>query len=362
MKRKHFVSFFIKKKILLLCMGTENSKEMNKNEMNYNYTELFKKYSPYKILGVSETDSIEVIVKKYRSLCKIHHPDKGGDIKKFNLIKEAFTFVNLVHENREFSHDKVKQRFQKDKDDIDASAQNIFKNKKEQEKNLKNNSGVDEKISNENLNINGNGNVNSIDRKNNRDTLNNRLDENRVIYEDETDFMKKFNQRFENNYIASENNSFGYGNLDWSKYDNKKSTYEIIPYEMINFNYSKNTNCEEFETSNRGDYSKYPNIADKDLSYTDFMQAYTTCSTLLPDDHEVIWNQYFQDYHNRDMKKIEKQREEKPVLTEKEIELNNKRLEQIEENERQRQSNWNNWVEKQRLHYEKCNTVLIKNN
>jgi hypothetical protein len=348
-------------------MGTENSKEMNKNEMNYNYTELFKKYSPYKILGVSETDSIEVIVKKYRSLCKIHHPDKGGDIKKFNLIKEAFTYVNLVHENREFSHDRVKQRFQKDKENIDSNVQNIFMNKKEHEKNSRT---VDEKIGierqnfdcGESSNLNSNGNGNAIDRKNNRDTINNRLDENRVIYEDENDFMKKFNMRFENNYIPNENQSYGYGNLDWSKYDNKKPSYEIIPYEMINFNYSKNTNCEEFESTNKGDYSKYPNICDKDLSYTDFMHAYTTSSTLLPDDHEVIWNQYFQDYHNRDMKKIEKQREEKPFLTEKEIELNNKRLEQMEENERQRQSNWNNWVEKQRLHYEKCNVVSIKNN
>ncbi len=73
-------------------MGNENQR-MSENictEENsihdINYQQLFKKYSPYKILGVSENESIENILVTYRKLLKKHHPDKGGDIKKFNLI------------------------------------------------------------------------------------------------------------------------------------------------------------------------------------------------------------------------------------------------------------------------------------
>lgn len=337
-------------------MGSENSKEVNANE--YNYTEIFKKYSPYRVLGVSESDSIDVIVKRYRFLCKTHHPDKGGDIKKFNLIKEAFTQVNLLHENREFHHEKVKQKFKKDLSNLDEGMHPVFHKNQEPKE-----------IAKESQKTSGNSNKERLqpkpisDRCKSTNFDEQKTCDNKIYYDDESDFIKKFNQKFEKNYLPSENQSYGYANIDWSKYDNNANNkkYEIIPYEMIHFNYSNNVNCEQFDT-NISDYSKYPTINDKDLNYTDFMQAYTNCSTLLPDDHEVIWNQYFKDYHNRDMKKVETQRDEKPVLSEQEMYLQRRRVEESEMNEKDRISSWNNWVEKQKEHYMKSNTVAINNN
>ena len=108
-------------------MGNENQKmsenmhmhvKLNESTLMHdiqpliNYQELFKKYSPYKILGVSENENIEDILITYRKLLKKHHPDKGGDIKKFNLIKEAFAEINLRQESKQFI--ELKKNYQKD--------------------------------------------------------------------------------------------------------------------------------------------------------------------------------------------------------------------------------------------------------
>lgn len=44
----------------------------------------------YKLLGVKKRASPEEIKKAYRSLSKIHHPDKSGDSEKFRRIAEAY--------------------------------------------------------------------------------------------------------------------------------------------------------------------------------------------------------------------------------------------------------------------------------
>lgn len=44
----------------------------------------------YSILGVAPDASIDVIKSAYRKLVKEHHPDKGGDAKKFEQIQQAY--------------------------------------------------------------------------------------------------------------------------------------------------------------------------------------------------------------------------------------------------------------------------------
>ena len=44
----------------------------------------------YSILGVEKTASREEIKKAFRKLAHTHHPDKGGDEKKFKEINEAY--------------------------------------------------------------------------------------------------------------------------------------------------------------------------------------------------------------------------------------------------------------------------------
>ncbi|MDP2664084.1 MAG: molecular chaperone DnaJ [bacterium] len=48
----------------------------------------------YQILGISENSSQEEIKKAYRTLAHKHHPDKGGDEKKFKEINEAYQVLS----------------------------------------------------------------------------------------------------------------------------------------------------------------------------------------------------------------------------------------------------------------------------
>ena len=58
----------------------------------------------YRILGVSPGASEEEIKKAYRRLASVHHPDKGGDTKKFQEIQTAYDAIlkekNTGHSTR----------------------------------------------------------------------------------------------------------------------------------------------------------------------------------------------------------------------------------------------------------------------
>ena len=57
--------------------------------------------NPYNILGVNQNASEDEIKKAYKKLAMKHHPDKGGDEKKFKEITEAYR--NLTEEKPEGS-------------------------------------------------------------------------------------------------------------------------------------------------------------------------------------------------------------------------------------------------------------------
>lgn len=48
----------------------------------------------YEILEVEENATTKEIKKAYRSLSKIHHPDKGGDEEEFKKISEAYNILS----------------------------------------------------------------------------------------------------------------------------------------------------------------------------------------------------------------------------------------------------------------------------
>ena len=50
--------------------------------------------NPYEILGVDKNATQEEIKKKYRALCKEHHPDKNGDQEKFKEIGAAYEILS----------------------------------------------------------------------------------------------------------------------------------------------------------------------------------------------------------------------------------------------------------------------------
>lgn len=51
------------------------------------------KTNNYEVLGLEKTASKEEIKKAYRKLCKIHHPDVGGNIEKFREINQAYEML-----------------------------------------------------------------------------------------------------------------------------------------------------------------------------------------------------------------------------------------------------------------------------
>ena len=48
----------------------------------------------YKILGVDKSVDDNALKKAYRKLAMKHHPDKGGDEKKFKDISEAYEILS----------------------------------------------------------------------------------------------------------------------------------------------------------------------------------------------------------------------------------------------------------------------------
>ena len=57
--------------------------------------------NPYEVLGVSILDSKEVRKAKYRSLCKVYHPDSPtGNSDKFQEVQKAWEYINSSNSNR----------------------------------------------------------------------------------------------------------------------------------------------------------------------------------------------------------------------------------------------------------------------
>lgn len=58
----------------------------------------------YKDLGLPPSATQIEIKSAYRRLSNIHHPDKGGDIRNFQRINEAYE--TLSDQSRKFEYDK----------------------------------------------------------------------------------------------------------------------------------------------------------------------------------------------------------------------------------------------------------------
>lgn len=63
----------------------------------------------YQILGVAKTATADEIKKAYRKLASQHHPDKGGDTKKFQEIQTAYD--TLSDPNKRAQYDNPQPQF-----------------------------------------------------------------------------------------------------------------------------------------------------------------------------------------------------------------------------------------------------------
>ena len=43
-----------------------------------------------RVLGVARSANLREIIVAYRKLARANHPDKGGDMRAFDMIKEAY--------------------------------------------------------------------------------------------------------------------------------------------------------------------------------------------------------------------------------------------------------------------------------
>ncbi len=50
----------------------------------------FNKSNPWKILQINKTDDESIIRKAYYKLCRVHHPDKGGNEEDFKSLNDAY--------------------------------------------------------------------------------------------------------------------------------------------------------------------------------------------------------------------------------------------------------------------------------
>lgn len=71
-----------------------------------------KKNFLYEILGLEKKCSDEDIKRAYRRMVKLHHPDIGGDIKKFEIIKKAYEILSDKNK-REIYDNKSDKQIQK---------------------------------------------------------------------------------------------------------------------------------------------------------------------------------------------------------------------------------------------------------
>lgn len=56
----------------------------------------------YKILGVRKSDDAKTIQKRFRELSLVYHPDKGGDLKKYQEISEAYGILSNKDKRRKY--------------------------------------------------------------------------------------------------------------------------------------------------------------------------------------------------------------------------------------------------------------------
>ncbi len=60
----------------------------------------------YETLGVNHTTKPDEIKKAYRKLASKHHPDKGGDTKKFQDIQKAYEVLSDPDKKYEYDNPK----------------------------------------------------------------------------------------------------------------------------------------------------------------------------------------------------------------------------------------------------------------
>lgn len=67
--------------------------------------------NPYSVLGVQENATPDEIKNAYRKLASKHHPDRGGDTKKFQEIQQAYDILTDENKRNEYYRSQNAENF-----------------------------------------------------------------------------------------------------------------------------------------------------------------------------------------------------------------------------------------------------------
>jgi len=279
------------------------NKQQQQKNMNYinntNYSDIFKKHCPFKIIGLdSNCKDIQTITKQYKLMLIKYHPDKGGDIKKYHLISNAYNEILLrleLHENSQKTFQTLKNEF-------------------------KTQSKIEEQDQNYNININ-----------------------KEKIYTKGKFNNQAFNSFFENNQYKDPNENNGYTEEDFKNYDPNKK-FQLKTYDDIRELNSASSSCfnNSYNYSIQSDYTQSKPFLNNNnsLNLTDYKYAFTDGCYLLEtnENYEDIYNKYYT--NNKSLNDYKNSRENIKTLNENELENRMNILQQRTNEEISRYEKW----------------------
>lgn len=80
----------------------------------------------YEVLGVSKDATSKEIKKAFRDLCKIHHPDKGGEEEKFQELDKAYQILINKELREKYDQGESMDSIQEHKDEIFNKLFSVF--------------------------------------------------------------------------------------------------------------------------------------------------------------------------------------------------------------------------------------------
>lgn len=98
-------------------MGNTNTKtntyEKYYNSLLQNQNVDMSDVNPYEVLGLNENFTWDELVKSYRRLAKLVHPDKGGSKLLFNTVTECFKYLAKEYKSKQADkqHHQLKEEY-----------------------------------------------------------------------------------------------------------------------------------------------------------------------------------------------------------------------------------------------------------
>lgn len=80
----------------------------------------------YSILGVARTATADEIKRAYRRLASQHHPDKGGDTKKFQEIQTAYDVLGDAQKRKDYDNPQTQFNFHHNRGQPNFNFNEIF--------------------------------------------------------------------------------------------------------------------------------------------------------------------------------------------------------------------------------------------